>query len=871
MTDPIARLNAALEGRYRIERELGSGGMATVYRADDLRHERKVAIKVLRPELAAVIGAERFLAEIRTTANLQHPHILPLFDSGEADGFLFYVMPYVDGESLREKIDREKQLLVEEAVRLTTEVAQALEHAHARGVIHRDIKPANILLQDGRALVADFGIALAVSAAGGARLTETGLSVGTPYYMSPEQAAGDRELDGRSDLYSLACIAYEMLAGEPPHTGTTAQAVFAKILTDDPRPLSKLRRAVPPGVEASVHCALQKLPADRFSSLTRFAGALTGAEATALPASRVTPDATASGRWIRDPRSWLSVAGLLILGGGWMSTLGSTDFERPYAPGVVRSVIARSEHVTFGVPVAVSPDGGTVVFVGGENGRRQLYRRRLDDLSATPIVGTEGATNPFFSPDGEWVGFTRNWGIYKVRLDGGGVSTVRPDSVGEGGGATWWGGWIHYWAMGSEQVHRIPDEGGVPELVENPELQGRHNLVSRSHLPDGTLLVTDWRYPPRLGVLDIATGALRVDSASVVFGPRFVPPSTLVFGRPDGTLLAARFDPAAAEITGQPVTIATDVEVSNWWPLFAVSPQGTIVYVRDEPDELLFDPLNSPARPITDERQNYHLTAAVSPDGSSIAVVARDGMGEQLRVYDEDGRGQFLTRDQQVHHPIWTPDGQAITYGWWDRGMARISAQGGEPTFLLEGPGTWQPAAWDPGGERLAFMNLEDYQSPLLLHGETGEVVPFSSVPEGLGAADYSPDGSLVAYQSLRLESFQIWLQPATGGVPEGTPVRMSFEGGIAPHFSEDGNSLFYIRWRAEEPQTAHLVRVDIRRSPLGPGEETVLDDWSGDGIDSAYRFDIHPSGELVRIRTAPKRDVVLLQNWQALLDSGTS
>ncbi len=206
MSDPVARLNAALEGRYTIERELGEGGMATVYLADDIKHERKVALKVLKPELAALVGAERFLAEIKTTANLQHPHILPLFDSGEADGFLFYVMPYVEGETLRDRIDREKQLPVDEAVGLASKIAGALQHAHEHGVIHRDIKPGNILIQGGEPVVADFGIALAVGAAGGSRLTETGLSVGTPYYMSPEQATGDQALGPASDTYALACV-----------------------------------------------------------------------------------------------------------------------------------------------------------------------------------------------------------------------------------------------------------------------------------------------------------------------------------------------------------------------------------------------------------------------------------------------------------------------------------------------------------------------------------------------------------------------------------------------------------------------------------------------------------------------------------------
>ncbi|HEY9442548.1 MAG TPA: serine/threonine-protein kinase, partial [Gemmatimonadales bacterium] len=270
-------LRTALGDRYRLERELGQGGMATVYLAEDLKHRRKVAIKVLRPELAAVIGAERFLREIQTIATLQHPHILGLIDSGEVNGTAYYVMPFVDGESLRDRLRREKQLPVSDAVRLATEVAAALDYAHRHGVIHRDIKPENILLHDGQALVADFGIALAVSSAGGgSRMTETGMSLGTPHYMSPEQAMGERTITGRCDVYALGAVTYEMLVGEPPFTGPTAQAIVAKVMTADPAGLSAQRRSVPPAVEDAVLTALSKLPADRFATAAEFAAALKG-------------------------------------------------------------------------------------------------------------------------------------------------------------------------------------------------------------------------------------------------------------------------------------------------------------------------------------------------------------------------------------------------------------------------------------------------------------------------------------------------------------------------------------------------------------------------------------------------------------------
>ena len=330
MSDAVTRLNTALEGRYIIERELGEGGMATVYLVDDIKHSRKVALKVLKPELAAIVGAERFLSEIQVTANLTHPHILPLHDSGEADGFLFYVMPYIAGESLQDRIDREKQLPVDEAVRIASAVANALEHAHRNKVIHRDIKPANILLQDGEPVVADFGIALAVGAAGGTRLTETGLSVGTPFYMSPEQATGDQAVGASTDTYALGSVLYEMLVGEPPYPGTTAQAVLGKIIAGKPLTPTEQRPSIPANVDAALRKALEKLPADRFASAEDFARAL-GAEHFRYGEHEAEAADAAGGMWIRLSLATTASTLVLALVLGWALLRPSSTSSRRFS------------------------------------------------------------------------------------------------------------------------------------------------------------------------------------------------------------------------------------------------------------------------------------------------------------------------------------------------------------------------------------------------------------------------------------------------------------------------------------------------------------------------------------------------------------
>ncbi|MDH4132066.1 MAG: serine/threonine-protein kinase, partial [Gemmatimonadota bacterium] len=642
MPTPLEQLSTALADRYRIERELGQGGMATVYLAQDLRHDRKVALKVLRPELAAVIGAERFLAEIKTTANLQHPHILALFDSGtagdhESRPFVFYVMPYVEGESLRDRLVREQQLPVEDAVRIAREVADALEYAHAHGVIHRDIKPENILLHGGHAQVADFGIALAASRSeGSARMTETGMSLGTPHYMSPEQAMGQREITARSDVYALGCVLYEMLSGEPPFNGPTPQAIVARVMTEEPRSLSLQRKSIPPHLEAAVNMALEKLPADRFASAAAFGAALENrsfATAAAAPTTRTAPARGRPGALV------VALAAVALVASAAVVAL---LLRRPVAVPPARFAMTLPGEVP---PVAVklSPDGSTIAYAAaGNTDRLAIYVRRLDELTPRRLEGTDDASVLGFSSDGQWIAFVTTAGTAKrVPVAGGGASPIPV----RGGGTILQVDFIgtdrYVVTRGDRSLALMERDGSLRDLVAPGGATGEPVVDVNQVLPDGWILGRYWEAPPngKVVALDPATGKriVVVDQMASWAGAG---DGFLAWALPDGTMFAAPFDLDAKRLTGPAVPVGGTVfAVLGFSPPAAAAGQA-LVYVPSRSRILTRVDRSGTATTILATERSYH-NPRVSPNGRTIAM---DFTDQQRDVWLFELRDSTLTR-----------------------------------------------------------------------------------------------------------------------------------------------------------------------------------------------------------------------------------
>ncbi len=848
MTEITSKLSNALADRYKIERHLGEGGMATVYLAEDLKHERKVALKVLKPELAAVLGAERFVQEIKTTANLQHPHILPLFDSGTAgrrEGgteFLYYVMPFIDGETLRDKLNRETQLGIEEAVRITCDVADALDYAHQQGVIHRDIKPENVLLHNGRPMVTDFGIALAVSAAAGGRMTETGLSLGTPHYMSPEQATAEKDLTARSDIYSLGSVLYEMLTGSPPHVGSSAQQIIMKIVAEDVQPVTELRKSVPPHVAAATTKSLENLAADRFESAAKFAEALTNSafvfnSVTRMQATRP----SSAGTQNRTAVAFAALSGVLAL------LLGLTVLGQPNANvsdvGVARFPLVGNPNFRINTgstqPFAISSDGGTIIFAADTGNGMHLWVRTLADPTPRMLEGTDRATQPAISPDGEWIAFVvDNHIIRKARLDGGGVEEVA--SIDNISASVSWASSdeILFELIGiPDGIHRVSAFGGRPELLiplDTTISEVRHRrpfvlhherrVLYASMLADGSwslaIFSLDDGRRTRLGIDGIqALGVLD---------------GHLVYSRDDGALMAVPFDVRGMRTRGDPRQLRDRVLSSPTGTAVILSTNGNLVYrapVAQPMRLFLVDSAGSLTQLGTWVRP--FDTPRFSPDDRYAAVtIADEGDTQDLWIVDRaTGEATQLTRGAQAHLQDWTPDGSSLIYSegrvLW---TIRIDGSGG-PRRITAVEGTIRGASIMPDGasiivshsdigtltEELVRASLLD--SSVTPIGSAGRLRPF--FPR------VSPDGRWVAYHGRNDREVHI------SSIDSAGRVQVSDAGGYAPIVWGPNSDRVYYHTSAgitvaeirTNPRLAVVRRRELHGFPFFSTVHDVTDD----------------------------------------------
>jgi serine/threonine-protein kinase len=880
-------LTSALEGRYAVDREIGRGGMATVYLARDVRHNRKVALKVLSPELGAVLGVERFLAEIEVTANLQHPNLLPLFDSGEANGLLFYVMPFVEGETLRARLDREKQLPVDEAIRIATAIAGALDYAHRHNVIHRDLKPENVLMLEGQPLIADFGIALAVSNAGGSRITQTGLSLGTPQYMSPEQATGDRVIDGRTDIYSLGAITYEMLVGDPPHVASTAQAIIAKVLTETPQHVRVGRPSAPSHVDRAVARSLEKLAADRFATAKEFAEALEGKGAAAKstaeqpssapPATPVTfkPAATwPRGVQPREIAAW-SLAGLLAAAVAWRQfTPTSPKNETP----VVRAAFdlppnVRVYDATAGSTIAVSPKGDMIAYSTYGSANFHLYLRHVNELVARELAEA-AARNITFSPNGRWIAFTEGNVLKKVSADGGQPVPLASSGEGAGTAAPYGLSWSQsdtIYIGSFSGMWQVPASGGTATPVGgvSPSMQQvgrRWPLV----LPGGKAIAfvsgNNSASTSRLSVLTLASGKTTAYEV-LIAAPLGILDDQLVYVSPTGSLMALRFDGAAGKPLGQPVQLDEGILVDATTGVKAsLSASGTLVYLRgrSQVQPVLVSPGSVTPTPLRQEAGVYS-NPRFSPDGKRIAMSVFGPRGTDIWICDLS-RNTFtpLTTEGVNIRPEWTADGQDLVFVSTRANKTAIwrqAADGSRPAELLYQPEfepfeallsadrKWLVYRTAPGGEHsrdILAVSLSDPKTvlPIAVGPTTTESMP-----------ELSPDQHWIAYQTNQGGRFEIYVRPFPGA---GAPVAVSDSGGTEPRWARSGHALYY---RDTNGNVVEIAVTTGSTLSIGARKVVLTGDYPTDA--SHANYDVGPDGRFVMLRrTGAEAQPIVVHNW---------
>jgi len=868
VTASLDRLTVALADRYRVERELGQGGMAMVFLAHDLRHHRRVALKVLRPELAAVIGAERFLHEITTTANLQHPHILPLHDSGTVDGTVFYVMPFVEGETLRHRLGREKQLPIDDALRITREVASALDYAHRRGVIHRDIKPENILLHDGSALVADFGIALAACTAGATRMTETGMSLGTPHYMSPEQAMGERELTARSDVYALGCVLYEMLVGEPPFTGPTAQSIVAKVMTEEPRSVTGQRRTVPAHVDAALLTALEKLPADRFATAAAFAEALGQSSFTRTTTAVRHVAAPSAARW-KQVSLVLGASAVLLVVALVVAVRGPAEPAGAPRP-VLRFEVPIPDSVSVS-GVVLAPDGSRLLLL--TEARAWIYSfadMRLAPLEIPGLRGYSGMAD--FSPDGEWLAFIDRRTLKLAPSIGGTVRTVL-DSV----STVRWGDdgflYVNRPSRGLTRLGRLSAEGGAIEYLF--EATDSTADVSGFPLPGSrSMIIGTQRLAPRLvelSVLDVRTRKLRPLQNPVPDGNPMAYSRSghlLLYG--NDALHAVPFDLDKFAFTGPPVPFLSGL------PLSTSLGGGMFAHTMTPAEGPALIDRRGMRRElpgaITPNSWAFHIS--VSPDGKAFVLFRYESPADRWDVYAYRLPAGPLTRlspDSATINsgPKWSPDGSSVWFMTTTNehgSVYRTASDGSTPVEpLLARPGSIEALSPLPDGRRVVIQESGRGLELVSLE-QPDSVVTLVEEKARPRRPAVSRDGRWLAYSAMDLGRREVFVRAIDGGTAR---WKISRNGGENPVWSWSGRELFF------------LTEDSLHAARLGLGPVLQVEDVQpllrlGPSVGSGARngFDVLPGDSLfIVIATArnEQSQVVVTANFHEQLRALTA
>jgi Tol biopolymer transport system component/tRNA A-37 threonylcarbamoyl transferase component Bud32 len=881
-----AGVTNALAGRYAVEREVGRGGMATVYLARDLKHDRRVALKMLNPELGAVLGVERFLAEIKVTANLQHPNLLPLFDSGEADGYLYYVMPYVEGESLRHRLDRETQLPVEEAMQIAIAVANALDYAHEHGVIHRDLKPENILLQHGQPMVADFGIALAISNAGGARVTQTGLSLGTPQYMSPEQAAGDRVIDGRSDIYSLGAILYEMLAGEPPYTGKTVQAIVAKVLAEQPRGVRTRRDTVPAHVERAIDKALAKLPADRFGRAHQFVAALhhPTAELEADIRSPFTPAVETRPAHVR--QAFVIGAGVVLALLGAVAGFTLARRAAPQPERIVRfrldlPIGSRAAFSYFGSSASLSPDGRHIVYVGPSTANGSIWVRDLDVGADRLIAGSIDGCQPRFSPDGRWVVWYNLGRLawYRTPIGGGSVTQIvrtfgprgfdwyAPDSIVYSPQGLDAGGHLYVSGMNGDTARFLAGDSSAASIAQADPVVA----------PDGQTILfvsrrlrgTDTHDELAFATLDdrrvnvIPVAARRVLGYAV---------GAIIYAQADGAIMALPFDLRRHAVRGDPVSTGERAQMDVYGPKVSLSPSGDLVYRGGSTNaRVVLVGKNTVAIPLISERRDFSHPR-YSRDGRRLAVAVFDGTRTDIWIYTIASASfeRLTTGGTDNARPEWSSSGDYVYYRSNRSGREAIWRQRSDGSGAAErvSPPLEIPAhegIVSPDGRTLVYrvddpVRVRDiYAIPLDANDRT---------PQPLVATEFdeltprlSPDGRWLAYVSNESGRYEVYLRsfPNPGG-----RVIISAAGGDEPLWSHDSRQIVY-----RSPNSIIAATVSLGSSPEVLARDTIVAD---DFLSSLYHpmYDVAPDGKRLVLLEGDEsqRQLTVILNWTSWLEA---